>query len=163
MVILIDGGIPTKFRYKLSGFSSKRRGKSKIGDSCGSLESITATGGRSPPNFEYTLSTPTEDIVPYLVSVYTTEHSRTLFTVVVNTSTGVPGGWFCLCLSLLDVLTIYVSTDMFTSSSWEVCVQSPAVLDDIMVRALKLMKCVLLLIICFCAVDAFAKCPFLAK
>ena len=40
------------------------------------------------------LSIPTKDSVPVLVSVYATDHYKTILTVVVKNSTRGPGGWF---------------------------------------------------------------------
>ena len=118
MVLFGNGGIPTTFRYKLSGFSGARREKSKIGDSCGNSEFLTATGGRSPPNLEDLFSTPTEDKVLASVSVSSTDHSETLLTVVVKTSTGGPVSWFGIRSSVLDAPTTSATTGIFTSLSW---------------------------------------------
>ena len=45
-----NGIIPTKFKYKVSGFSGERQAKLKIRDSCGNYEFVTATGRRPPPS-----------------------------------------------------------------------------------------------------------------
>ena len=94
MVIFGDGGIITMFRYKVSGFSVERQSESQIGDSCENSEFVNIIGGRPPPPFKYCFSIPTKDSVPVLVSVYATDHYKTILTVVVKNSTRGPGGWF---------------------------------------------------------------------
>ena len=163
MVLLSDDGLPTTFRYKLSGFLGERRAKSKIGDSCGNSKFVTSTRGLSPPNFEDIFSTPTEKSVPAFVNVSATDHSKTLLAVVVNTLTGEASGYFGLCLSVLDAPTTSATTGMFNSSTWEGCARFPDLLDYFMVRASKLPKCVLRSIVSFCSVDACVKGPFPAK
>ena len=58
--------------------------------------SLSQAADPPPPFFEDILSTPTEDLVMDFVSVSNIDHSETLLTVVVNNSTGGPGGWFGL-------------------------------------------------------------------
>ena len=83
--------------------------------------------------------------------------------MVVNTSTGGAGGLVGLCSSVLDALTTSEATGVFTSSSGEVYVQSPSVLDEFMVRYFMVPKCVLRSIVSFCSVYACVKRPFLVK
>ena len=97
------------------------------------------------------------------MSVSATNHSETLLTVVVNTSTGGTGGWFGLCSSVSDDPTKFATTGLFNSLKWEGSVQLPYVLDELMVRSLKILSYMLHLIIGFCSVDACVKRPFLAK
>ena len=59
MVLVVDGGIPTTFRYKLSRFLGERRAKYQIRDSCGNSKFVTAADNRSPPDFEDLFSKPT--------------------------------------------------------------------------------------------------------
>ena len=73
-----------------------------------------------PPPFKDIFSTPTKESVPALVSVYETNHYKTLFTVVVNTSTGEPCGWFGMCSSVSDAPTTSATTGIYPSSSWDV-------------------------------------------
>ena len=80
-----------------------------------------------------------------------------------NTSNGGAGGWLGLFSSVLDTTNTSAITGMFTSSSLESSVQSQSVLDDFVVRALKVPKCVLRSIVVFVAVDASVKRPYLAK
>ena len=102
-----------------------------------------------PPSFKDLFSTPREDIVPDLLSVSFTDNSETLPTVVANTSTGGPGGWFGICSYVLNAPMAYTVIVMFTSSSWEGSVLLPSILDEFMVRALKLPKCVLQSVVSF--------------
>ena len=69
------------------------------------------------PNFEDIFSIPTKNSVPDLVSTSTANHSKTLITEVVNTSTGEAGGWFGFCSLVLDTPTTAATTGLFTSSA----------------------------------------------
>ena len=116
-----------------------------------------------PLTFGDLLSTPTQYRVPSLVSVSSVDHSKTLLTVVVNTLTGEAGGLFGICLSDLDATMNSTTTGIFTSFSWKGCVRLTALLDEFMMRALKVPKCVIQFIVGFCTVGACMKHPFLAK
>ena len=64
-------------------------------------------------------STLTEDGVPDLVRVSSTNHYKTLFTVVVNTSIGGSGGWSGICSPVSDAPTTSTTTGMYNSSFLE--------------------------------------------
>ena len=97
-----------------------------------------------PPPLYDLFSTPKEDSVLTSVSAFYTENSKTLITVVVNTSPGGAGGWYGLCSSVSNAPTTSATTGMSTSLWWDFQDLLSATLDKIMVRSLKVTKCVLL-------------------
>ena len=58
--------------------------------------------GQPPPPFKYIFSRPTVDSVLDSVIISDINQSKKLLTVLVNTSAGGPGGWFCLWSPVLD-------------------------------------------------------------
>ena len=76
------------------------------------------------PPIKYLFSTPTEESVPYSVSVSATNHSKKLLTMIVNTSTGGPRDCYGLYSPFLDAPTTSATTGIPNSLSWEVTVQS---------------------------------------
>ena len=67
------------------------------------------------PPIKYLFSTPTEESVPYSVSVSATNHSKKLLTVVVNTSTGGASNLFGVFSPVSDAPKTSATTWMSTS------------------------------------------------
>ena len=113
MVLLDDGGVPTIVKYKLSGFSGKQQAKSKIRDSCGNYKFVTAPGVQLPPKLQrYLLNTNRRQCTGFAECLCHRPPQK-LLTVIVNKSTGGPGGWFGICSSVSDTPMTSETTGIF--------------------------------------------------
>ena len=115
MVLFGDDGIPPRSGTNCLDFQARDK------KNCKSVTPVVIPNSSLPSSslLDYVFSTPTNESILDLVSVSATNYSETLITVVLDTSTGGPGGSFGLCLSVLDAATTSSTTGMFTSLSWE--------------------------------------------